>query len=154
MAFPLYRFESLESLARDGDALVALQASVMRGDSSSVRRGLASFREARRSMLPEHVTLDALAPEAALLWDLGDANAVVAWLGPTLGVLPQMQPGLLSSPVRAGSLTPALLLRARAAAKLGDHDAALRWAAAVAILWSNADPFLQPMVEEAQRLIR
>ena len=154
MAFPLYRFETLDALARDGDALVLLQASLVRGDSTGVRRGLASFKASRRSVLPEHLAMDALTPEAALLWSLGDADGVVGWLAPSLRVLPQMQPGLLSSPVRAGSLTPALLLHARAAAKLGDRDAARRSASAVVILWSNADRFLQPLVEDARRLAK
>jgi hypothetical protein len=65
-----------------------------------------------------------------------------------------MQPGLLSSPVRAASLPHALWLHARAEATVGNRAAARRSAAAVAILWSNADAFLQPLVEEARRLAR
>jgi hypothetical protein len=154
MAFPRYRFESLDSLASDGDALIVLESRSVRGDSAGVRRGLAAFKAARRAALPEHLALDALTPEAALLSSLGTVTDVIAWLAPTLRSLPQMQPGLLSSPVRAGSLPHALLLHARAEATIGDRAAAQRSAAAVAILWSNADAFLQPLVEEARRLAR
>jgi|GEM_PF-1744776 len=154
MAFPMYRSEMLTQLAKDGDALVAIQVRLIAGDTAGVRRGLATFATVRRAMLPEHVALDALAPEAAVLWSLGDAGAVAEWLSPTLMVLPQAQPGVLSSPERSGSLPHALLLRARAAAKLGDRAGARRWATAVAILWSNADPFLQPLVKEARQLSR
>ena len=154
MAFPLHRSDMLAQLAADGDELVILQAKSLRGDTVGVRRGLSAFQEVRRAILPENLAIDALAPEAALLWSLGDAEAVVAWLAPTLSVLPQAQPGLLSSPMQAGSLVPALMLRARAATKLGDSVGARRWASAVVILWSNADSFLQPQVQEAQRLAR
>jgi hypothetical protein len=154
MAFPRHHSAMLQSLAADGDVLVALQIKLLRGDSAGVRRGLAAFKEERRAVLPEHLAIDALAPEADLLWQLGNAQGVVEWLAPVLAVLPQAQPGLLSSPVRAGSLVPALLLRARAADKLGDAAGARRWASAVVILWSDADAFLQPLVLEAQRLAR
>jgi hypothetical protein len=154
MAFPRYRFNGLDSLAQDGDALVILQSRLVHADSVHVRRGLAALGAEHRGILPEHLAIDALAPEAALLWSVGDANGVIQWLEPTLAVLPQMQPGLLTSPLRAASLTPALLLRARAEAKLADRAEARRSASAVVILWSNADPFLQPLFEEAQRLTR
>jgi hypothetical protein len=134
--------------------LVATQQRWLAGDSAGVRRGLNTFAVVRKAMLPEHIAIDALAPEADLLLKLGDANGAIAWLSPTLLALPQAQPGMLSSPERAGSLTHALLIRARAAARLGKSADARRWASAVEILWSDADPFLQPLVNEARALGR
>jgi len=154
MAFPQYQFETLAALANDGDPLVVLEWQLLERDSSAVRLGLTALKEARRHALPEHLAIDALTPEATLLASLGDARSVVQWLEPTLRSLPQVQPDLLSSPVRAGSLPWAILRLARAKAELGDRDAARRWASAVAILWSDADPFLRTAVEEATRLAR
>ena len=154
MAFPLYRSPLLPRLAEDGDVLIVVEQQLVRGDTAAVRSGLARIRDVRRQILPEHLALDALAPEAFLAWSLGDAAGVVAWIGPTLDALPKMQPALFSSPLRAASLVPMLLLRARAAARLGDLAGARRWALPVVILWSGADPYLQPLVEEARRFAR
>ncbi len=154
MAFPLYRSPLLSRLAEDGDVLVVMEQQLLRGDTAAVRRGLTRISGVRREILPEHLAVDALAPEAFLLWSLGDAAGVAAWIGPTLDALPKMQPALFSSPLRAASLVPMLLLRARAAARLGDLAGARRWALPVVILWSGADPYLQPLVEEARRFAR
>jgi hypothetical protein len=53
---------------------------------------------------------------------------------------------------RAGTLVRALALRADLAARVGDRAASRVWARAVAVLWSGADPFLQPLVRRMARL--
>ncbi len=143
MAFPLHRFIRLDSLAAEGDPLVALQALLVRGDTSGVRRGLQQIAAQRRDLTPETLALDALAPEAALWLALGDPAAAAAWVDPTLAVLPQIEPGPLASPLRAASLVRTLLVRAEAAEQLGDVRTATLTRSALRILLSDADPFLR-----------
>jgi len=155
LAFPSHRFAALSTLAgKVEDYLLDLQADWAALDSNSVRRGLADLRGVRQQFLPPYRTLDALYPEAALLAALGDDRAAAEWLDPTLRALPQVTPSLLASPVHAASLIRAAALRAAVAERLGDRDGARQWASAVVSLWSDADPFLQPLVSELRQLGR
>ena len=140
-----------------GDDLLDLQAAWADGDTLAVRRGLNTMREGRREILPADLTLDALYPEAELLNALGDRRGAAAWLDPTLQALFQVAPHAPTSrisAVRAAALVRAMALRARLAEGLGDREGAARWAAAVRILWSDADSFLQPEVQQLRRLER
>lgn len=144
MSFPSVRSVRLDSLAAEGDSFVALQARAARGDTAAVRRGLETIRAQRRSGTPETLTLDALAPEAALWLALGDAAAAARWLDPTLAVLPQVDPGALRSPLQAASLLRALIVRAAAAARPGAALSEQSYAVMTRILLSDADRFLRP----------
>ncbi len=157
LAFPIYRFAAISELEGQGDYLLDLQAAWARGDTLAVRRGFNNVREARREILPADVTLDELYPEAELLNALGDRRGAAAWLDPTLQALFQVAPHAPTSPVsavRGAALVRAMALRARLADGLGDREGAARWAAAVRILWSDADPFLQPVVRQLRRFER
>lgn len=148
LAFPVYHLGSMSQLGGKGDWLLDLQLACAAGDTVAVRNGLRTVRMARREILPANLTFDGLYPEAALLSEIGRPDSAVAWLNPTLEALPQIAPQVVASAVGAGSLVQSAVLRARLATWLGDPTAAVRWARAVAILWSNADPFLQPVVRE------
>ena len=152
LAFPDYRFKSIAKLAGAGDYLLDAQAAFLRGDTAFVLRLYVELRTARRHLPPSQLTLDALYPEAWLLAALGDESAAIAWLDPTLVSLLSTPPEVFTEPARAGSLVRAMALRADLAERVGDHAAAARWAAAVAALWSDADPFLQPAVSRMRRL--
>jgi hypothetical protein len=152
LAFPNYELAAIEDLSGDGDHLLDLQAHWAAGDSGSVRGGLDSLSVVRQQYVPASRTLDALYPEAELLVALGDLQGACDWLDPTLRTLPQVAPHNLTSPIRAASLMRAAALRARLAERLGDHAGAQRWASAVVTLWSDADPFLQPIVTEMRRV--
>jgi hypothetical protein len=157
LAFPAYRFAAITELEGKGDYLLDMQAEWARGDTLAVRRGFEKVREARREILPADLTLDALYPEAELLNALGDRRAAAAWLDPTLQALFQVAPHAPTSRVsaiRGAALVRAMALRAQLAEELGDRDGAARWAAAVTILWSDADPFLQPLVRQLRRFER
>jgi hypothetical protein len=149
MAFPDHRFAGLDAFAAEGDQLVALQSALMHGDTARTRRGLEAFRSEREARAPETFALDAVVPEAALWLALGDAAEAAAWLDPVLRALPQMEPGPLASPLRAASLGRALLLRARAAERLGDAVTATQCRTMIRILWSDADPFLRRLLAPA-----
>jgi len=152
LAFPDYRFKSITKLAGAGDYLLDGQAAFLRGDTASVHRLYAELRAARRHLPPAELTLDALYPEAWLLGALGDDRAAIEWLDPTLVSLLSTPPEVFTEPARAGSLIRAMALRADLAVQVGDHVASARWAAAVAAFWSEADPFLQPLVRRMRRL--
>jgi tRNA A-37 threonylcarbamoyl transferase component Bud32 len=152
LAFPVYRFASLSRLAGKGDWLIDLQVASAAGDSSAVRAELDSVKAARRELLPASVTLDALYPEAELVNDFGGSREATAWLRPTLMALPQVSPHVLASVERAASLVRAMALQARLSERLGDRVDAAQWARAVTILWSGADPFLQPGIRQLRRV--
>jgi len=151
LAFATHRFESLPGLAGRDNYLLEFQLHWVAHDTAGLRRRLAEQRESRRPMSPEMFTLDGLYPEAELLAAMGDARMAVEWLDPTLAVLSRKSARELADPVRAASLVRALVLRARLDRQLGDREGAERWAAAVATLWTDADPWLQPIVQEMRR---
>lgn len=154
LAFPVYRFESAEKLVGCGNYLVDAEAALRRGDSVALRRILADVQAARRFVLPGEVTLDAVYPETWLLASIGDPVAASAWLDPTLTALPNTAPEKLVDLANAGALVNAMALRAELAEHQGDQAAAARWARAVIVLWSDADPFLQARVRQMNRLAR
>ena len=113
-----------------------------------MRHTFANLRAVRRSMPPASVTLDGLFPEAALLASMGDQPGAIAWLDSTINVLAATEPGVLADPARAGALVRGMALRAELADRAGDRETAARWAQVVRVLWSDADPFLDPRVAE------
>lgn len=147
LAFPVFRFASMSDLSGKGDWLLDLQVAWIGGDTAAVLRGLDRVRAARREIPPANLTMDGLYPEAALLDALGKPKEAMAWIKPTLDALPQVAPQVLEMPEQAASLVQAARLRASLASRLGDQADAARWAKAVEILWSNADPYLQPIVQ-------
>ncbi len=152
LAFPEYRFQSLPGLVGTGDYLVDAQMAFARGDTAFVRSLYAELRAARRHLPPGDLTIDALYPEAWLLAALGDDRAAIAWLDPTLVSLLSTPPELLVEPANAAALVRAMALRADLADRMGERGTAARWAAVVVALWSDADPFLQPLVRRMRRL--
>jgi tetratricopeptide (TPR) repeat protein len=152
LAFSTYRFEALATLAGLNPLLDA-QIAWASGDTTAARRGLRAISELRANSLPWNLSIDALYPEAELLVAMGELRRAADWLGPTLDALPQLAPQI-ESPERIATLVRSMALRARIAEQLGRPDDARRWAAAVVTLWSDADPFLQPMVQSLRRLAR
>lgn len=143
LAFPHYRFPGFPTLAGAGNSVVDAQAAFAGGDSNAVRRIFRMKVERRRKFAPEDLTLDALYPEAALLAEMGDTAAAIAWLDPTLAALGAAQPQLFEDPTRAAGLVQAMALRAELARAMRDSLGATRWARAVGVLWGDADPFLR-----------
>ena len=158
LAFPVYRFPSLSSIAGTGDPLLDAQFAFTRGDTTSARRRLDAIESSRRSAMPEILSFDALAPEAALLRDMGDNRRAAAHLDPTLEAIGRAAEGqgpiARKDPVLVGALIQALVLRAELAARMGDAATARRWALPVAILWSDADSYLRPIVSHMTQLSR
>jgi tRNA A-37 threonylcarbamoyl transferase component Bud32 len=151
-AFSVYRFEVLASL-KGLNPLLDLQIAWASGDTAGARRGLQAIGEQRVNSLPWTLSIDALCPEAELLAEMGDLKRAADWIGPTLDALPQLAPQI-EFPERIATLVRAMALRARIAEQLGRSEEARPWAAAVVALWSGADPFLQPQVQNLRRLAR
>jgi DNA-binding SARP family transcriptional activator len=151
LAFPDFQFASLTTLP---DRLAATQAAFLRGNRAAARDSLEALSGRRRAAgTPAYeLTFDALYPEAALYFAMGDVQAAIDWIDPSLDDLLSTAPRVLAEPERVGGLLRAIILRARLARQQGDEHNARRWAAAVAELWQDADPFLQPAVSEMRSL--
>ncbi len=156
IAYPSHRMHVLSSLSRASPidpSLSAVMASI-EGDTSALRATLRRLTDARRWARPSDVTMDGLFPEASALAAIGDSTGAGRWLDPTLRML-QLAPARdLASVARAGSLVRAMALRAEIAAGGGDALVARQWARSVAVLWVDADEFLQPTVARMVRLSR
>lgn len=152
VAFPTYRFTSLEKLVGGGYDLVDAEAALVRGDTVATQRIFADLAVARRALPVADLSMDALYPETWLLASLGDTQRAIKWLDPTLGALPASAPETFFDAANAGALVRAMALRAELADQTGDRVTAKRWATIVATLWSDADPFLESVVRRMQRL--
>lgn len=138
----------------DSDWLVRAQLDAEAFDTSAVRAALEANGTARQPNPPYTRTLDAVFPEAALWMAIGRPDAAAEWLDPTMDLLPQVVNPLPLHPERVAPLVRAAALRAEAAFALGDSATASRWAEAVTVLWSDADPFLQPLVERMRYIAK
>lgn len=153
LAFPN---PALANLVGPGaDPLLDAQLRAMAGGAvPDAARYIEDLRSQRRNLDPADVTLDALYAEARLLEAIGRPAEAANWLDPTLERLVRVPSYSLADLAYASSLIRALALRAELAAKLGRPADAARWAKPVVILWSGADPFLQPVVRRMIELAK
>jgi hypothetical protein len=152
LAFPDYRFASLPTLVGTGDWLIDAEDALLRGDTSTVLQDFAKARAARRSAPPSDVNFEGLFPEARLLAAVDDPKAAIAWLDGTLRALPATDPESFVNPANAAALVRAVALRSELAEQVGDLANARRWARVVLVLWSDCDPFLQPIVRRMRQI--
>jgi tetratricopeptide (TPR) repeat protein len=154
LAFPDWVAETLPSLRDLGDPLVDMQAAFHAGETEAVHAGFESLRATRASARGEDLTIDALYPEARLLVALGESAAAAEWIDPTLNALSATGPDMFTDVARAGTLVRAIALRADLAERIHETEAARQWASIVAVLWDEADAFLQPLVGRMRKLMR
>jgi DNA-binding SARP family transcriptional activator len=152
VAFPDHRTPALVMSGASENNLLGAEAAFLRRDMNAVRRELEVLTESRRLHGPLVVTIDVLYPEAWLLSAIGDAPAALARIEPTLDALPGTAPYLFVDVLRAGALVRAMALRAELAEQTGDHAGAVPWARAVAILWSDADIFLESVLRRTSTI--
>jgi hypothetical protein len=137
------------SLARQGgtdDYLLDIQRAASKQDAPAVRSLLHAINSTRGLEQPGEVSIYFTYQEAWLLLQVGDTAAATRELDASLNALPSLGPDLLDYVQEAAFLVRAMALRSDLAAKSGDDRTAGRWGAAVAQLWANADPSLQPVV--------
>jgi hypothetical protein len=115
------------------------------GRVAALRRGRNSDQLFFES--PEHALLDAIAYLAE-----ADSAGARATLSRMIQAVPVLPPPMLSSEFGAGPLVRGMAMRAELAAAEGDSLTARQLAAAVASLWRNADPQLQPVVERMRAI--
>jgi serine/threonine protein kinase len=151
LAFPNYHFRSSPAL-QGVDGLLDAQRAQLVGDTMPARRLIAQLMIDRKDVQPADRSIDVLYPEACLLDAMGDERMAIAWLDPTFAALPLTAPEMFTDLPRAGALVRAMALRAELAERAGDRAEVTRWARPVAILWSDADSFLQPIVRRMQHL--
>lgn len=149
LAFPEIRLPSAADL---DDWLVSAQGAALEADTSGAMALLAESREGRRGIPGYARTLDALMSEASLLMALERPDVAADVVDPTLAELPLIDIDQIARPEQAASLVRLAALRAEISRATGEREAARTWARAVAILWSDADPFLQDLVEQMRQL--
>jgi hypothetical protein len=154
VAFPNYRFASMDSLVPSGAYLIRMLNAWSRGDSVVIQREFRNLRATRQWWSSFDAKIDAVMPETWLLAQAGDAQGAIDWLDPVLTSLRATSPLDLVDEIRPGTLVRAMALRADLAERVGNHSSARQWASTVVQLWSDADEFLQPTVQRMRRLTK
>jgi tetratricopeptide (TPR) repeat protein len=150
LAFPLRITRG--DLTEEGDYVLDAQRAFGRGDTASIDAIFDRLRSLRRSDPPAELSFDGLYPEARLLQAIAEPREAIAWLDPTLADLAWTEPEVIADVAVAATFVRTLALRAELAAQVGDAVTAARWARAVLVLWSGADPPLSPVVERMRQL--
>jgi hypothetical protein len=154
LVFPHYP-EAIELVHVEGDYLFDAETAFARGDTARMLQILLGVQQGLRAAGdPSTVTFDALFPEAWLLAAAGRPREAANWIDPTFNALAETPPRVFADPARAGAVVQAMGLRAILADQLHDQAGAARWARIVTILWSDADPFLQPFRRRMAGLAR
>jgi len=152
IGFPAYAFPEVTQLARSGSGLMSGYAAYLRADTAGALRAIQSAQSGASGGLPGSRTIDMGYGTAWLLAEFGETRAAAASVDEILSALPQTPPQLFLEVYQVGPLVRAMALRAELAERLGDRETARKWATAVATLWSDADPFLQPTIARMEQL--
>ena len=136
----------LDGIEDGGDKLIAMVQAVGRHDAPAFRRLLGEVQAVRRADRPGETAIEYVYMESWLLAQLGDTAGAIVHLDRSLNALPTLGRYLLDRPSQSAGLVRAMGLRAELAAATADPSTARRWGTAVATLWRNADPELQPYV--------
>jgi hypothetical protein len=122
-------------------------------DTTGLRESLKQLKEVQRDLRPGDVAFDATYHEAWLLLAIGDTAQATQLLDLSLDALPTMRSEILDQLPQVATLVRGMALRADLAAARHDPTTAKRWARDVVLLWSGADPELQPTVHRMQGLM-
>jgi hypothetical protein len=153
LVVPELALPSIRELAGTGDYLIDAAAAYAAGDHTNMMRLLRRAEGSRKGSQASDLDFEAIFPEARILAAVGEHRAAISRLDPTLSDLRHMSLQLVNSPMGAALLVRAMALRADLAMTVGDSANARKWARPVALLWSNADPFLEPLVQRMRRII-
>ena len=128
------------------DLVMRMQQDLARGDLRSLRSRLAQISEQLKMQRPADLSLDYVYELARLRAGAGDTTQAIAQLDAALEALPSLSTRWIWDVPTASAAVRAMALRADLATARHDTRTAKRWAGAVAALWANADPPLQPLV--------
>jgi Protein kinase domain len=138
-----------------GTPMLRMQRALARGDSAALRGAFARSEAAQQGALPGDLSMEHVYHQAWLLLQVGDTATATAFADRQLAALPALRSTVIfDAPVQTGALIRLMALRADLAARAGDRVTARRWAEPVAVLWRDADPELQPVVERMRALSR
>lgn len=128
------------------DRMSKVEQAFARRNYDDVKQLLRAIAQSRRAYRPGDVALDYTYQEAWLTAATGDTAGAIAQLDLSLNAIPTMSASALREAGAAAAAGRTMGLRADLAAAVGDWENAKRWAAALAALWTDADPALQPEV--------
>lgn len=111
----------------------------LEADTAAVLSILDRVGETRHFLGPLGVSMDALYPEAWLLWSVGEDRRAAEWLDSALEELRWVPLNANSGPAAAAALLRAMQLRVELAEQNGDSAVARRWAEPLSILWSQPE---------------
>ena len=134
-------------------ALMSLQWSLSHGDSTRVRNTLASWAAPGGGLVSAESPPDGVYVSTRLLLAVGDTVTAERTLDAPLDSLPALHSRVLHYLPLPGSLVRMMALRATIAAARGDKQTAQRWARAVVLLWSGAEPSLLSTVAYMQGIL-
>jgi hypothetical protein len=123
-----------------------LEQAFARKDYGELRQRLRAIAESRRAYRPGDIALDYTYQEAWLKAASGDTAGAISQLDLSLKAIPTMSASALREAGAAAAVGRAMGLRADLAAATGDWKKAKQWGSALAALWTDADPVLQPTV--------
>jgi tetratricopeptide (TPR) repeat protein/tRNA A-37 threonylcarbamoyl transferase component Bud32 len=152
LAFPELGAGPMHRAKAGGDYNLVMQWRLSQGDTTGIRKGFEKLAELQRSLRPGDVAFDGTYHEAWLLLAIGDTAEATHLLDLSLQALPTMRTDLLDQLPQVATLVRGMALRAELAARAGDRATASRWAQDVVVLWSGADPELQPTLSRMQEL--
>ena len=152
LAFPVAGLSDLHGPETGGNYLLGMQWALAHGDTATVRARLAWLADLRHDFRPGDQASYAVYHEALLALALRDTATVVKHLDDFLGALPTASSALVTAASETAMLVRIMVLRAELAVAQGDMNVAKRWGAAVVTLWGNADPPLQPTVQQMREL--
>ena len=132
--------------------LLRMQQAFARSQPNVVRAQFDSLAKLRETDRPGDVSPDAMYQEAWLLAAIGDTAAAIRKLDLSLSALPTFGNLILDDAPQAAGLVRAMILRADLAVTRGDVTTARKWSRAASVLWSNADPSLQPVVRRMRSI--
>jgi serine/threonine protein kinase len=153
MLAPCTNGQSVLSIKAPRDRTTRMQKAYARGDTVAFRAISDTVAERIRKRRPGDLSPDFTFQQAWLRTAVGDTAAATNQLDRSLGALPGVSGAALQEPGSAAGIVRAMSLRADLAAAAGDRPATDHWANAVATLWANADPPLQPTVSRMKELV-
>jgi hypothetical protein len=154
LAFPERGVRPMHRAKAGGNYRLEMQWELARGDTAALREHFKRVREVQRHIRPGDVAFDGTYHEAWLQLAIGDTAEATRLLDLSLEALPTLRTELLDQLPQVTTFVRGMALRAELAAKAEDVATARRWARPVSLLWSGADPELQPTLRRMQELVR
>jgi tetratricopeptide (TPR) repeat protein len=152
LAFPERGPRPVHRSKAGGNYRLEMQWLLMQSDTATLRRTFSELDSLRRGTRPGDVAFDATYHEAILLLQLRDTTEAVRRLDLSLDALPTLGTYLLDQIPQIATLVRGMALRAELAARRGESDTAREWSRKVLLLWSRADPELEPTLAKMRRI--